>query len=482
VNEITQRKRAEAALEASARQYRVTIDSMADSMHVVDSDLRIVLINAVFDRWCDRLGIPRARVGQGLIEAFPMLPARVLDEYRLVFQTGAPLETVETTEVAGSQVFTETRKVPVIEDGKISLVITLVRDITEREHMRNALRERAGHQAILNTIPDVAWMKDMAGRFVAVNSAACAFMGRSSPEEVIGKTAREILPQGMAEAFGEEDQAVVRSGQPVRRVSVLSLPGGGSGWFDTIKKPVFNARGAVVATVGISRDITDRKAAEESLEKLTAQLRALATQLVQAEEQERQRVAKILHDDLQQMLTGAKYALSVLGKTTSRKERERGVAEIERVLTQAIQTTRSLSLDFRPPALYESGIAEALRWLAKDLKDKFGLAVRVQVDAAAEALPEALRILVFQAARELLLNVKKHAGVKTAQVRVGPDGDDRICVEVEDKGAGFEAAESKPGCLGLFNIRERVAHFGGRLEIHSEPGRGTRVRLTVPRR
>jgi signal transduction histidine kinase len=102
------------------------------------------------------------------------------------------------------------------------------------------------------------------------------------------------------------------------------------------------------------------------------------------------------------------------------------------------------------------------------------------VDAAAEATPDELRIFIFRAVRELLFNVCKHARVSAARVRVSHNGANDLRIEVTDSGAGFDVSASKPVSLGLFNIRERAAHFGGRLDVRTEPGQGTSVTLTLP--
>ena len=137
-------------------------------------------------------------------------------------------------------------------------------------------------------------------------------------------------------------------------------------------------------------------------------------------------------------------------------------------------------MELRPPVLYELGLAAALNWLADQMKTDLGLTVEVQADAAAEPTSDDMRAFLYQSARELLFNVSKHAGVKAARVRVGGDGADNLRIEVSDRGAGFDVSASKPISLGLFNIRERAAHFGGRMETRSEQGQGTCVTITLP--
>ncbi|MFX0162801.1 MAG: PAS domain-containing protein, partial [Candidatus Hodarchaeota archaeon] len=141
--DITERKNAEEALQSSELQYRTTIDSVDDPIHVVDKDLRIILFNNAFKRWAEELNLETEVIGQTLFEPFPFLPGKVREEYLQVFNTGKPLITEETVKVGSKEFITETRKIPVFEGEKVVRVITVVRDITEKKKAEEALKQRA---------------------------------------------------------------------------------------------------------------------------------------------------------------------------------------------------------------------------------------------------------------------------------------------------------------------------------------------------
>ncbi len=141
--DITERKKAEEALQSSELQYRTTIDSVDDPIHVVDKDLRIILFNNAFKRWAEELNLETEVIGQTLFEPFPFLPGKVREEYLQVFNTGKPLITEETVKVGSKEFITETRKIPVFEGEKVVRVITVVRDITEKKKAEEALKQRA---------------------------------------------------------------------------------------------------------------------------------------------------------------------------------------------------------------------------------------------------------------------------------------------------------------------------------------------------
>jgi len=138
--DVTERKRAEEALRLSERQYRSTVNALSDALFVVDRDLRVLLHNTVMVEWCERFALPGDMLGRTLPEAFPTLPDRVRGGYERVFETGEPLITEEHGQAGGQGVVAEVRKIPVLEEGRVTRVITLVRDITEQRRLEEEMR------------------------------------------------------------------------------------------------------------------------------------------------------------------------------------------------------------------------------------------------------------------------------------------------------------------------------------------------------
>ena len=144
--EITERQRAEIALRQSEEQLRATFDALGDYVHVVDADLRITLFNRAFEKMNTELGLATNALGQTPMDLFPFLPASVGDEYQHVLATGEMLFTHEATQVGSMMIYTETRKIPIVESGRVARIVTVVRDVTERKQAEEALRR---HDAIL---------------------------------------------------------------------------------------------------------------------------------------------------------------------------------------------------------------------------------------------------------------------------------------------------------------------------------------------
>lgn len=229
----------------------------------------------------------------------------------------------------------------------------------------------------------------------------------------------------------------------------------------------------------------EQRVAERTLvaEQRARQLRALASELSLTEQRERRRLAKTLHDHLQQLLVAAKLKVGILAKRAADQEQRDRLGRVGQLLDESIDVSRSLTVELSPPVLYDAGLGAALEWLARRMQEKHGCAVAVHMEAGAEPATEDLRVFLFDAVRELLFNVVKHAGTLKADVRVAPAPDETLRVTVEDEGVGLAHDALKrdtqnPG-FGLFSIGERLELLGGRMEIDSAVDRGTRVILTV---
>jgi len=253
------------------------------------------------------------------------------------------------------------------------------------------------------------------------------------------------------------------------------------------------------------RDVTQRKAAEQRLEQArdeleqrvaertaeleqrAGQLARLTSELTLVEQRERQRLAQVLHDHLQQVLAAGRFALDMLASRVG-AEHKASVVQVHDLVDEAIAASRSLTAELSPPILYEADLPAALEWLGRFMRERYGLTVEVDIAPDPPPLREDMKVLLYQSVRELLFNVMKHAGVETARVALVADEASGLRLTVSDRGVGFDVARAEAGPkgdppgvgFGLFSIRERLQGLGGSMELEAAPGRGTTVTLIAP--
>jgi signal transduction histidine kinase len=235
------------------------------------------------------------------------------------------------------------------------------------------------------------------------------------------------------------------------------------------------------ALLELNRDLEQRVSERTHLaEQRAQQIKQLAIHLGQTERRERRRLASLLHDHLQQLLVAARMYLSILDRKLKDPALQEDARRIDGLLEDSIAASRSLTVQLAPPVLQEEGLAGALTWLAQWMRSKHELEVQCAGLQEGQDISEDTRNLAFEAARELLFNVVKHAGVKHAQVEVARAGSE-LRLTVSDQGNGFrpKAPPVKDSGFGLSDLRQRMELAGGSLDIESEPERGTRVTVRL---
>lgn len=228
--------------------------------------------------------------------------------------------------------------------------------------------------------------------------------------------------------------------------------------------------------------LQDQTQLNQRLNRRAAQLRQLTIALVEAEDQERKRLAELLHDDLQQQLVGIHLLLSAAmnGPAVQPKLRD-DLDQVNQLIRDAQRICRDTSHELYPAALHQADLPDVLRWLADHSRKLFGLTLDVNLTHQPICIDETVVRFIYRAVRELLCNIAKHAGSSCVLMALAPH-DEYVELVIQDDGVGFKPAThpQKQGGLGLTSIRERIESLGGKLVIKSEPGKGCRVSLIVP--
>jgi PAS domain S-box-containing protein len=317
----------------------------------------------------------------------------------------------------------------------------------------------------------------------------------SGAERVKGYTAAEVIGRHLSLFYTAED---VAAGTPQRELAEAAATGraeregwrvrkgGERFWVNEIVNAVYDPDGALVGFTKVGRDLSERRRAADVAERARAgvERESLRRRLVLAEEEERRRLARELHDEAGQYLTALGLGLQALSDVTvPGSDVDRRVSQLRRLADALGRELHALSVRLRPRALDDFGLEAALESHTEDWSTRFGIELDVHIDVGTERLPQAVESAVYRIVQEALTNVAKHSGAGRASVVI-EERDGLVHAVVEDDGHGFDpgVVERRGGGtgLGLLGIRERAELLGGEMEIESVPGKGTTLFVWFP--
>jgi PAS domain S-box-containing protein len=409
--------------------------------------------------------------------------------------------------------------------GKPLRMVGTVQDITDQKEAEKTLRDsEERYRTLTSNIPGMVYRgrADWSPEAITNSEAVCGY----SVEELIAQKINwleDVIHSDDKKRIIEENaQMIENRWSIIQRYRILSKDDRISHVEDH-KAPIFSEEGVFCGVDGVVFDVTERiqheealqkahkgleervlqrttelakairnlrdeneqrKKAEEMLLKSQKELRLLASEQALAEERVRRRLATDVHDNISQNLAATKLSLSSLRDSVSSSEFANPLDEAIELLSQTIENTRSLTVELSPPVLYDLGLEAAVKWLLRRMKRLHSLSGKLELHGTFETLRHNVEILLFQAIRELLFNVVKHAKALNVIVSIRKSGKE-LEVTVEDDGIGFNPSEvtsqnEEESAFGLFSIRERLYHMGGRFDISSTPKQGTKVTLVVP--
>lgn len=303
-----------------------------------------------------------------------------------------------------------------------------------------------------------------------------------SPEDLVGKHLKELLIY--TEQEGSIREQLVIKGEIQDYEYRFQTLKGEDRWVVHNSFVVLDATLNKQVVEAIVTDITETKLAEKKLYKYQGKLRRMASKLVLAEESERRHLATTLHDSISSTLAMSKIKMGMLLNKIESEELSGELKDIRTLIEMAIHSSRSLTFELSPPVLYDLGLEPALEWLLEEIQKGHEVSCDLVSDGVPKPLAEDIRILLFQAIREVIINVIKHASAKHITVTVTEE-EDEIYLTVEDDGCGFDYESTVPqatdhGGYGIFSLRERLHQLGGTFDIESSPGSGTIVIVTAP--
>jgi len=357
-------------------------------------------------------------------------------------------------------------------------VVELEERIAERNRVEAALREsEERYRELFENAKDAMYVHDLEGRYTSVNHAAEKLSGYTR-EEIIGHSFTEFIASDHVKNVRQRFCGkLAQKGETTYEVEVIAKDGRHVP-VEVSSRAIYE-NGIIVGVQGTARDITERKQAQDALQ-------MFSRQLIEAQEEERRRIARELHDQIGQVLTAVKMNLHTVQRVCNGAEAGAYIKDNVEAVDEALRLVRDLSVDLRPPLLDDLGLVTALRWYVDRYAKRTSLVadVVVELNDPNERFSRELETACFRIAQEALTNVVRHARARGVTVRLARN-ENELYLSVKDDGVGFnpEALQkraARAATLGLLGMQERAHAAGGAVEIHSRISKGTEIRLTLP--
>jgi PAS domain S-box-containing protein len=471
VQDITERKRA----AESVTLFRNLIEQSSDAIEIIDPvTLRFIDCNESAHR---TLGYSREEfLSLTIFDIDPLIDPAMLRRFdEDMIETGfATLESLHRRK--DGTTFPVEVNVKLVKLERVYR-LAIVRDITRRKQAEEALRaSEERYRELFENAKDAIYVHDLSGHYVSVNRAAESLSGFSR-DEILGKHySNFVSPRNLRNARTNLCKKLDEENETVYEVFMITK--------DRRAVPVevssrlIYEKGEPIGVQGIVRDITERRRAQEALQ-------TYSRRLIEAQEAERQHIARELHDEIGQVLTAVKINLQSIQRLGPDAAWLAPLDESIGIVDEALGRVRELSIELRPSLLDDLGLSAALRWYVDRYAQRTGIIAEVVNDfSGAARLSRELETACFRIAQEALTNTVRHAQAKRVSVRLARSRD-KVLLTITDDGAGFDVADlfsnaNTVAALGLRGMEERALAVGGKLEIESAHDGGTRICASFP--
>jgi PAS domain S-box-containing protein len=459
------RRRAEQDARMHATRYQSVVDAQSDMICRFLPDTTLTFVN---DAYCQFWNKSRDELlGHPFIEMIPAAARPgVIDDIRRLRQ-GSDSQDHPVCLPDGSEGWHRWIHSAIVDQhGRVTEYQGVGRDITDQKRAENALRTaEQRNSAILRAIPDLMFVLRRDGTYVDYHARdpSVIFL---APEKFLGRSVRDIMPPDLTETVMEAIERCCVTGEAV--VIEFELDVGYVRYNEARLVPLPNDQ-----VLSIVRDVTEARRARELN-------RALAGRLIVSQEEERQRIARELHDDLSQKIAVLNIEVDRLSHQLATSEHRTRLRGISAQVGEIAEHLHDLSYELHPARLQTLGLVESLRVMCSEFSHQ--RSIDVTFTAAESELPlviDPVSLCVYRITQEALHNIARHSHATEASVELSFEGND-ICLQIADSGVGFEPHSSRHTGLGLVSMRERVGVLNGKLVIHTAHGRGTRIVARIP--
>ena len=499
-HEVTEQRKAEAALRDSKEHATNILESISDAFIVLDKEWRFTYVNPQAEQVLRPLKKSRANLlGKNYWQEFPDVLGTPLEQN---FRRAAAEQVKVEFELFYPPLngWFELRAYP----AKDGLSVYFI-DISDRKRVAEARKDAQERlrrseeelRALVNFIPQLAWMAHPDGHIFWYNRGWYEYTGTTA-EAMEGWGWQKVHDPQILPQVVERWRESIRTGTPFEMEFPLRGADGVYRWFLTRIRPVRDPEGRITRWFGTNtnvdeqrqllqslseaRDHLEKRVQERTAELRTAtdSLRELSASLMQIRDDEQRRLARELHDSVGQLLAAISMNLSVVQREAVQLSPTavKCISENAELIQQVSREIRSISHLLHPPLLDEAGLASALRWYAEGFAERSKIKVALDIPADFGRLPNDTEIAIFRIIQECLTNIHRHSGSSTATIGIHRKGE-HVTVQVRDNGKGIpkeklrELTGGRSG-VGFGGMRERLRQLGGTLEIQSE-GNGTVV-------